>query len=82
MNVFVTAALAGLHRELRRSYSDTGWSSVDPELMTRALACALFTSTDADQGTNQRRSGSPSPWTRLRPLRMARDRLKSGSASP
>jgi transposase len=35
MNVFVTAALAGLHRKLRPFYSDVGRPSLDPELMIR-----------------------------------------------
>ena len=37
MNVFVTAALADLHAELRPFYSDIGRPSVDPELMIRML---------------------------------------------
>ena len=37
MNVFVTTALAGLHRKLRPFYSDIGRPSVDPELMIRKL---------------------------------------------
>jgi transposase len=35
MNVFVTAALADLHKELEPYYSDIGRPSVDPELMIR-----------------------------------------------
>src|SRR5215470_1653949 len=37
MNVFVTAALADLHRQLRPFYSEIGRPSVDPELMIRML---------------------------------------------
>ena len=37
MNVFVTVALADLHRELEPHYSDLGRPSVDPELMIRML---------------------------------------------
>ena len=37
MNVFVTAALADLHKELEPHYSDIGRPSVDPELMIRML---------------------------------------------
>ena len=37
MNVFVTAALADLHQQLRRFYSEIGRPSVDPELMIRML---------------------------------------------
>ena len=37
MNVFVTAALADLHQQLRPFYSDIGRPSVDPELMIRML---------------------------------------------
>ncbi len=37
MNVFVTAALADLHKELAPYYSDIGRPSVDPELMIRML---------------------------------------------
>ena len=37
MNVFVTAALADLHKELEPYYSDIGRPSVDPELMIRML---------------------------------------------
>ncbi|MCB1506371.1 MAG: IS1182 family transposase [Hyphomicrobiaceae bacterium] len=37
MNVFVTAALADLHKELEPFYSDIGRPSVDPELMIRML---------------------------------------------
>jgi transposase len=37
INVFVTAALAGLHKELEPYYSDIGRPSVDPELMMRML---------------------------------------------
>src|SRR4029453_2689235 len=37
MNVFVTAALADLHKELKPHYSDIGRPSVDPELMIRML---------------------------------------------
>ena len=37
MNVFVTAALSDLHRELEPYYSDIGRLSVDPELMLRML---------------------------------------------
>src|SRR2546421_11293792 len=37
MNVFVTVALADLHKELRPHYSDIGRPSVDPELMIRML---------------------------------------------
>ena len=36
-NVFVTAALADLHKELEPYYSDIGRPSVDPELMIRML---------------------------------------------
>jgi Transposase domain (DUF772) len=35
--VFVTAALADLHKELEPHYSDIGRPSVDPELMIRML---------------------------------------------
>jgi hypothetical protein len=35
--VFVTAALADLHKELEPYYSDIGRPSVDPELMIRML---------------------------------------------
>jgi transposase len=37
MNVFVTVALADLHKELESHYSDIGRPSVDPELMIRTL---------------------------------------------
>jgi transposase len=37
INVFVTVALADLHRELEPHYSDIGRPSVDPELMIRML---------------------------------------------
>ena len=37
MNVFVTVALADLHRELEPHYSDIGRPSIDPELMMRML---------------------------------------------
>jgi transposase len=37
MNVFVTVALADLHKELKTYYSDIGRPSVDPELMMRML---------------------------------------------
>jgi transposase len=37
MNVFVTAALADLHKELEPYYSDIGRPSIDPELMIRML---------------------------------------------
>jgi transposase len=37
MNVFVTAALADLHKELKPHYSDIGRPSIDPELMIRML---------------------------------------------
>src|SRR5262245_50428049 len=37
MNVFVTAALADLHKELKPHYSDIGRPSIDPELMIRIL---------------------------------------------
>ena len=37
MNVFVTAALADLHKELEAHYSDIGRPSIDPELMMRML---------------------------------------------
>jgi transposase len=37
IDVFVTAALADLHKELEPYYSDIGRPSVDPELMIRML---------------------------------------------
>jgi len=37
MNVFVTAALADLHKELEPYYSDIGRPSIDPELIIRML---------------------------------------------
>jgi transposase len=37
MNVFVTVALADLHKELGAYYSDIGRPSIDPELMIRML---------------------------------------------
>jgi transposase len=37
INVFVTAALTDLHKELEPYYSDIGRPSVDPELMIRML---------------------------------------------
>ena len=37
MNVFVTVALADLHKELVPHYSETGRPSIDPELMVRML---------------------------------------------
>lgn len=37
MNVFVTLALADLHRELEPHYSEIGRPSIDPELMIRML---------------------------------------------
>src|SRR4029079_12507372 len=37
MNVFVTVALADLHKDLERHYSEIGRPSVDPELMIRML---------------------------------------------
>src|SRR5580765_8303404 len=37
INVFVTVALAELHKELEPHYSDIGRPSVDPELMIRML---------------------------------------------
>ena len=46
MNVFVTAALANLHKELEPHYSDIGRPSVDPELgrTTRCLHLPLMAS--------------------------------------
>src|SRR5215471_16072112 len=37
MNVFVTVALADLHKRLEAHYSDIGRPSIDPELMVRML---------------------------------------------
>jgi hypothetical protein len=37
IDVFVTAALADLHKELEPHYSDIGRPSIDPELMIRML---------------------------------------------
>src|SRR6188474_1776654 len=37
INVFVTLALADLHKELEPHYSDIGRPSIDPELMIRML---------------------------------------------
>ena len=37
IDVFVTAVLADLHKELEPYYSDIGRPSVDPELMIRML---------------------------------------------
>ena len=37
IDVFVTAALADLHKQLEPHYSDIGRPSVDPELMLRML---------------------------------------------
>jgi transposase len=37
MNVFVTVALADLHKQLKPHYSDIGRPSIDPELMVRML---------------------------------------------
>jgi transposase len=37
MNVFVTVALADLHKRLKPHYSDIGRPSIDPELMIRML---------------------------------------------
>lgn len=37
MNVFVTVALADLHKQLEPHYSDIGRPSIDPELMVRML---------------------------------------------
>jgi transposase len=37
MNVFVTVALADLHKQLEPHYSDIGRPSIDPELMIRML---------------------------------------------
>src|SRR5438105_10371137 len=37
INVFVTAALADVHEQLDRYYSEIGRPSVDPELMIRML---------------------------------------------
>jgi transposase len=37
MNVFVTVALADLHKELKPHYSDIGRPSIDPQLMIRML---------------------------------------------
>src|SRR5207342_3974535 len=37
INVFVTAALGDLHKELKPHYSDIGRPSIDPELMIRML---------------------------------------------
>ena len=37
MNVFVTVALADLHRTLEPFYSEIGRPSIDPELMIRVL---------------------------------------------
>jgi transposase len=37
INVFVTVALADLHKEFKPHYSDIGRPSVDPELMIRML---------------------------------------------
>jgi transposase len=37
MNVFVTVALADLHKELEPHYSAIGRPSIDPELMIRML---------------------------------------------
>ena len=37
MNVFVTGALADLHKELKPHYSAIGRPSIDPELMIRML---------------------------------------------
>jgi len=44
MNVFVTAALSDLHKELEPYYSDIGRPSVDPELMLRMLIVGCPTS--------------------------------------
>lgn len=35
INVFVTVALADLHKQLKPHYSDIGRPSIDPELMMR-----------------------------------------------
>jgi hypothetical protein len=40
MNVFVTAALAELPKELKPYYSEIGRPSIDPELMIRMLIAA------------------------------------------
>jgi transposase len=37
MNLFVTVALADLHKELQPHYSDIGRPSINPELMIRML---------------------------------------------
>ena len=42
INVFVTAALADLHKELKPHYSDIGRPSIDPELMIRKLVVAYI----------------------------------------
>ena len=42
IDVFVTAALADLHEQLRPFYSDIGRPSIDPELMIRMHPCRLL----------------------------------------
>jgi hypothetical protein len=43
MNVFVTVALADLHKELEPHYSEIGRPSIDPELMIRMLIVMMST---------------------------------------
>ena len=52
MNVFVTVALADLHKELKPHYSDIGRPSIDPELMIRMLIvgyCYGIRSSNSDE---------------------------------
>jgi transposase len=42
MNVFMTVALADLHKELEPYYSDIGRPSIDPELMIRMLIVGYY----------------------------------------
>ena len=51
--MFVTAALADLHKELEPYYSDIGRPSVDPELMIRMLIVGYCF------GLRSERRGSP-----------------------
>ena len=53
MNVFVTAALCDLHKELERYYSDTGRPSVDPELMIRMLVVGYYFGIRSERGLTQ-----------------------------
>ena len=59
INVFVTAALAGVHREMAAFYSPIGRLSIDPELLIRMLIVG-YCWASAPSGGSARRSRSTS----------------------